>query len=455
MPRSGNVGNALHAVQVGAVPDQRGANWTSPTRGPPSLLQKLRRLRTKCLRKLSKHRHGRAVHTRLQLTDVAPIDLRAKRKLLLTPALSVTEAPEIPPYNLPHLVHAGLIAASCASSTIEYTQQMQPQHHSALRPGKPSWRYRQLAVPYAPGTDAKAPRLARALASLAITLAMLACQHRSTAAQSLPDEETVKKQAAATPVDELLKIPREVCSMHVSIEYPLPDQNGPGYPPPAREITFCEYAANLAAGHTGHISEMKIWNVSAHVVPVVGFVTTMAANIYTSGHDVQLACTFKNSGGKLVYAGVWIKDLVTGETGYMPSFDKNRCLQLTRYYDGEKARGAIPPRQTRNFEPVPPKTQMTSEQVQKLIDRLRNCWEPPASIRDRPDLTITAQLNLDRDGSLAGEPTILNPSSNPLFMEASRSVIAAITKCQPFDFLPTAAYEQWRQVIVDFNPQEQ
>lgn len=292
----------------------------------------------------------------------------------------------------------------------------------------------------------------RRMTSLVAGLMLLVCQHLPSVAQSLPDEEIVKKQAAATPIDRLLKIPADICSMRVSIEYPLDtDQRGNIYVPTPREVTFCEYAANLAAGQTGAVSEMKIWNVSAYAVPVVGFVSDINI-LFRPGKG---ACTFKNAGGKLVYAGMWTQDGRTGLIDYsamIPNFAK--CLELTHYYDGEKARGVTVPRQNQNLEPAP-QTRMTSEYLQQLRDHLGRCWDVPASIRGRSELTITTQFQLNRDGSLAGEPIVLNRSSNPLFMEASRSVVAAIRKCQPFAFLPAPAYEEWRQVIVDFDPQEQ
>src|SRR6266849_3632170 len=123
----------------------------------------------------------------------------------------------------------------------------------------------------------------------------------SARAQSLPDEQVIKEQAANQPVDQVLKIPADVCTMRLTIEYPsmyLVYGKGAPYTPTPHEISFCEYAATLLAGASGPVSELKFWKVPAHSVPVVGFPVEISVLL----REGQAACTFKNSGGRLVYA---------------------------------------------------------------------------------------------------------------------------------------------------------
>lgn len=56
------------------------------------------------------------------------------------------------------------------------------------------------------------------------------------------------------------------------------------------------------------------------------------------------------------------------------------------------------------------------------------------------------------DGSLAASPVVLNRSQNPLFAKAAASAVRAVRKCAPFSFLPAASYEQWKEIVVDFDP---
>ena len=67
--------------------------------------QKLARIDPESLGKLAKHRDGRAIAARLELADVAAIDFRPKRKLLLSPTLLSSEPPEISSNGVPQIVH--------------------------------------------------------------------------------------------------------------------------------------------------------------------------------------------------------------------------------------------------------------------------------------------------------------------------------------------------------------
>jgi hypothetical protein len=73
--------------------------------------QKLARIDPESLGKLAKHRDGRAIAASLKLADVAAIDFRPKRKLLLSPALLSSEPPEISSNGVPQIVHSRTNAA--------------------------------------------------------------------------------------------------------------------------------------------------------------------------------------------------------------------------------------------------------------------------------------------------------------------------------------------------------
>ena len=87
-----------------------------------------------------------------------------------------------------------------------------------------------------------------------------------------------------------------------------------------------------------------------------------------------------------------------------------------------------------------------------MIRRLAECWDVPAAVRKTPELTVTIQISLNADGSLAAPPVVTNHSQNPLFKMAAESALRAVRKCAPFSFLPTASYAQWKTVVVDFDP---
>jgi colicin import membrane protein len=58
-------------------------------------------------------------------------------------------------------------------------------------------------------------------------------------------------------------------------------------------------------------------------------------------------------------------------------------------------------------------------------------------------------MTLNQDGSLAGEPVLVNSGSSPSQAAAS-STLLAIRRCQPFK-LPPAKYDLWKEVKIMFD----
>ncbi|HEY4919179.1 MAG TPA: cell envelope integrity protein TolA [Xanthobacteraceae bacterium] len=101
-----------------------------------------------------------------------------------------------------------------------------------------------------------------------------------------------------------------------------------------------------------------------------------------------------------------------------------------------------------------PASRLGIDDIQKLRTRLAVCWDVPAELRNRSEATVTIRISLNVDGSLAVPPVVTNHSQHPLFAKAAESAIRAVRKCAPFTFLPTAAYDQWKIIEVNFDPHE-
>ncbi|MGX5831888.1 hypothetical protein [Mesorhizobium sp. 43Arga] len=80
---------------------------------------------------------------------------------------------------------------------------------------------------------------------------------------------------------------------------------------------------------------------------------------------------------------------------------------------------------------------------------IQACWAVPA------DATSVARvrISLNKDGSLAGPPKILDPLK-PLRDKVVEAAVRAITRCAPFSgLMPYAAhYHLWREVVLTFRP---
>jgi len=93
---------------------------------------------------------------------------------------------------------------------------------------------------------------------------------------------------------------------------------------------------------------------------------------------------------------------------------------------------------------------LSPNELNALIAQLKRCWNPPVGVVDAKDLSVVLQFSLNRDGSVSGQPILVNRASSPLFQVAVESAKRAVLGCQPFR-LPAAKYEAWQDVEVKFN----
>lgn len=75
----------------------------------------------------------------------------------------------------------------------------------------------------------------------------------------------------------------------------------------------------------------------------------------------------------------------------------------------------------------------------------------PKAVRNVRGLAATVHIRFKPDGSLAGQPEIVNSSSDPAFPMLAESALRAVTKCAPFSFLPAEKYDVWKDIEVSFD----
>jgi len=98
--------------------------------------------------------------------------------------------------------------------------------------------------------------------------------------------------------------------------------------------------------------------------------------------------------------------------------------------------------------------QLTQNELDALRARLRQCWNVPVGLAEARDLVVTVRIQFKQDGSLAADPRLMNQDARPAFQAASESALRAVRSCAPYNFLPVAKYEAWKDVIVDFDPRD-
>ena len=64
------------------------------------------------------------------------------------------------------------------------------------------------------------------------------------------------------------------------------------------------------------------------------------------------------------------------------------------------------------------------------------------------------RIALKRDGTLAGQPTLIEASASPKGPAVLQSLFAGLAKCQPFNMLPADKYQEWQTLDIRFTPQD-
>jgi colicin import membrane protein len=89
-----------------------------------------------------------------------------------------------------------------------------------------------------------------------------------------------------------------------------------------------------------------------------------------------------------------------------------------------------------------------------LQEQLHRCWVVPVALQSAPKPPVpSVRIKLNQDGSLAGEPAVINRSPDPLFGVAADSATRAARRCSPLripaQFAPY--YQDWKDLVVNFN----
>jgi hypothetical protein len=90
---------------------------------------------------------------------------------------------------------------------------------------------------------------------------------------------------------------------------------------------------------------------------------------------------------------------------------------------------------------------------------LRRCWRMPVDLADPDRLVVRVQFDLNRNGTLNGQPRVLSPSNytfDPPMRTAVEAALRAVRQCDPYPFPddPTVGehYDIWRTQDYTFRP---
>ncbi len=82
--------------------------------------------------------------------------------------------------------------------------------------------------------------------------------------------------------------------------------------------------------------------------------------------------------------------------------------------------------------------------------QLQRCSKMPGGGGGIDTPVVTVQWHVRQDGSLDGEPVVLQPQNTPLFRIAAEASVNAVRNCSPLD-LPPDKYGAWNKITWDFD----
>ena len=91
-----------------------------------------------------------------------------------------------------------------------------------------------------------------------------------------------------------------------------------------------------------------------------------------------------------------------------------------------------------------------------INQHLRSCWRESMDMPNPEEMAVPIELTLNRDGTLAQPPRIVNQgqylnSPNPFLRVAAERALRAAVECEPYP-LPVDQYNEWRQITATFRP---
>jgi hypothetical protein len=95
---------------------------------------------------------------------------------------------------------------------------------------------------------------------------------------------------------------------------------------------------------------------------------------------------------------------------------------------------------------------LSSSIIAEFRRHLKTCSRLPAQLVPSDKVIIKLRVLMTRQGTLAGDPILIEASASakgPLLMQGA---IAALKACQPYGMLPADRYGEWKVIDLSFTP---
>lgn len=143
------------------------------------------------------------------------------------------------------------------------------------------------------------------------------------------------------------------------------------------------------------------------------------------------------------------------------------AAELSSLIDKSLPKAKVKPRDTSDFaksieQAIPKNARLDARATASLEQAIRAqvapCWNPPIGGADVKKMTVVLHIELNRDGSVVGRPSIVsqtgatagNADYARAFAETARR---AVLRCSPLK-LPPEMYDAWKAFELNFDPSE-
>jgi hypothetical protein len=92
--------------------------------------------------------------------------------------------------------------------------------------------------------------------------------------------------------------------------------------------------------------------------------------------------------------------------------------------------------------------------VEAFRAHMRTCAALPAGVSPGDNISLVVRVKLKADGTLAGQPTLIEASASPKGPVLLQSLLRGLTKCQPYNMLPADKYREWKSLDMRFTPED-
>ncbi len=98
--------------------------------------------------------------------------------------------------------------------------------------------------------------------------------------------------------------------------------------------------------------------------------------------------------------------------------------------------------------------QVSMGEMDALRQQLAACWNIPAGAKYAENLVVDIRLVVNPDRTV-NSAEVINPRNDQFFRTAAESAIRAVysPRCNPLN-LPAGKYDQWKTIVVTFDPRE-